>query len=296
MEDFEFTVPLEKKEEVITILLENEKIPTPGGGKPSSPPTVTFKKYDGITMAALPGAEFTIYRENGSVYETVRTDSSGYAYVSFDSPGNYTYQETKAPAGYQADSERYELKITTFSHKSIPVANYHTPPNVTIKKADSETGEPIEGVRFEIWDETGRIVYKGTTDSYGQVTFTPERYGAFAVRETKVPEAYEKSDGYLTFTVRASGIEGETVFYNGKKDRTPPPDPGKRAGIIHAVYDNGADGYGKGWFDRDGNWHPFATPSKTGDTFPFVVLGLMMCCGMIGLAVLRKKRGWERHE
>ncbi len=296
MEDFEFTVPLEKKEEVITILLENEKIPTPGGGKPSSPPTVTFKKYDGITMAALPGAEFTINRENGSVYETVRIDSSGYAYVSFDSPGIYTYQETKAPAGYQADPEQYELKITSSSHKSIPVANYHTPPNVTIKKADSETGEPIEGVRFEIWDETGRIVYKGTTDAYGQVTFTPERYGAFAVRETKVPEAYEKSEGYLTFTVRASGIEGETVFYNGKKDRTPPHDPGKRAGVIHAVYDNGADGYGKGWFDRDGNWHPFATPSKTGDTFPFVLLGLMMCCGMIGLAVLRKKRGGKRHE
>lgn len=295
MEDFEFTVPLEKKEEVISILLENEKIPTPGGGKPSSPPTVTFKKYDGITMAALPGAEFTIYRENGTVYERVTTDSAGYAYVTFDSPGSYTYQETKAPAGYQADPNRYELKITAASHKSIPAANYHTPPNVTIKKADSETGEPVEGVRFEIWDETGQVVYKGTTDSYGQITFIPDRYGAFAVRETKVPEAYTKSEGYLTFTVRAGGIEGETVFYNAKKDRTLPPDPGKRAGMIHAVYDNGADGYGNGWFDRDGTWHPFATPSKTGDVFPFAVLGLIMCCGMIGLAIIRKKRGGEGH-
>lgn len=294
MGDFEFTVPLEKKEGVIAILLENEKIPTPGGGKPSSPPAVSFRKYDGITMAALPGAEFTIYREDGTIYETVTTNLNGYAYVSFDVPGNYTYQETKAPIGYQADPARYKLKITASSHKTLSVANYHIPPNVTIKKADSETGEPIEGVGFEISDETGRVIYKGTTDSYGQVTFTPERYGAYAVWETRVPDAYTRSEGYLTFTVRAGGIEGETIFYNGKKDRNPPPDPGKRAGVIHAVYDNGAEGYGKGWFDRDGNWHPFATPSKTGDTFPFGVFGLLMCCGIIGLVVIRKKRGGKR--
>lgn len=65
--------------------------------------------------------------------------------------------------------------------------------------------------------------------------------------------------------------------------------------MIHAVYDNGADRYGNGWFDRDGTWHPFATPSKTGDVFPFAVLGLIMCCGMIGLAIIRKKRGGEGH-
>ena len=140
------------------------------------------------------------------------------------------------------------------------------------------------------------MVYTDTTDAYGLITFKPGQYGHYAVRETKVPNKYEISDGYITFTVTKAGVEGETTFYNNKKDEPPKTDdPGKR-GFIDAEYDNGSDAYGKGWFDRDGNWHPFANPSKTGDFFPFLILAGLIACGTVGFVAVNRKKKGEHHE
>ena len=310
--DVEFTIPFEKTQDVIVVTMEDTKIPTGGGGNhgggggggTSTPPTLTFKKYDGLTMQALPGAEFTIYDADGRVYKTVTTDQNGYARVTFSQLGKYSYKETKAPAGYEIDDTKHEFEITKSSYLTQNVANYTTPPDVEVVKKDAETGEVIQGVTFEITNEAGQVVYKGTTDRYGMVKFSPSEYGNYAVRETKVPNGYEKSDGYITFKVTAGGIEGDTTFFNNKvtppgptppgtpPDNTPPVDnPSK--GHIDAKYDGNTKGGGEGWFDRDGNWHPFATPSKTGDYFPFVILFAMMGIGCAGLMVMRKER---RHE
>ena len=303
--DVEFTIPLEKPDTIIEVVMENRK-PSGGGGgdddddgpdgghSGSTPPSVSIKKYDGVTMQALPGAEFTFYDSNGNVVTTATTNSNGYAYVTFNTTGTFTYKETKAPDGYEISDEVHTIEITRTSHLTENVPNYDNPPDVNITKKDAETGEVISGVRFEITNENGEVVYTGTTDSYGQVIFSPDEYGAYAVRETSVPDGYEKSDGYITFTVTEAGVEGETTFYNTKVGVPPLPNPGKR-GEITAQYDNGADGYGNGWFDRDGNWHPFANPLKTGDLFPFAVMIGIAVAGAAGLAVT-KKGGKKKHE
>lgn len=299
--DVEFTIPLNKQADVIEITMENRKT-TGGGGSGgggnsggSTPPSVSIRKYDGVTMKALSGAEFTFYDSNGNAVKTVTTDSAGRAYVSFTTPGTYTYKETKAPNGYEISGEVHELTITKTSHLTENVPNYNSPPDVLITKKDAETGEVIKGVRFEITNENGEVVYTGTTDSYGQVMFSPDAYGAYAVRELSVPDSYEKSDGYITFTVSKSGVEGETTFYNTKVGVPILPNPGKR-GWIDAKYDNGADGYGNGWFDRDGNWHPFANPSKTGDLFPFAMLAGLAVAGAAGFVFTKKRKKKEEEE
>ena len=299
--DVEFTVSMTKPDTLLVIVMENRK-PSGGGnhggggGSTSEPPSIEFNKYDGMTMTALPGAEFTIYDENGNVYRQVVTDQRGKAYVTFSTPGKYSYKETKAPDGYELDETVHEFVINRSSHLTENVANYENPPEVIIKKADAQTGEPIEGVRFEITNEEGKVVYTDTTDAYGLITFKPGQYGHYAVRETKVPNKYEISDGYITFTVTKTGVEGETTFYNNKKDEPPKTDdPGKR-GFIDAEYDNGSDAYGKGWFDRDGNWHPFANPSKTGDFFPFLILAGLIACGAVGFVAVNRKKKGEHHE
>ncbi len=298
--DVEFTVSMTEPDTLLVIVMENRK-PSGGGdhgdgGSTSEPPSIEFNKYDGMTMTALPGAEFTVYDENGNVYRQVVTDQRGKAYVTFSIPGKYSYKETKAPDGYELDGTVREFVISKSSHLTENVANYENPPEVIIKKADAQTGEPIEGVRFEITNEEGKVVYTDTTDVYGLITFKPGQYGHYAVRETKVPNKYEISDGYITFTVTKSGVEGETTFYNNKKDEPPKTDdPGKK-GFINAEYDNGSDAYGKGWFDRDGNWHPFANPSKTGDFFPFLILAVLMVCGAVGFVAVNRKKKGEHHE
>lgn len=301
--DVEFTIPL-KDPGIIEIVMENAKKPEPGGGKDKDPqpPTLTIKKYDGVTMKSLPGTEFTISDSNG-VYKKVTVGLDGYANVTFDTIGKFSYQETKAADGYKIDDTIYYFEIHKDSHLTHPIANYKNPPRVTITKKDSETGSVIAGVRFVIVNEAGMVVFTGVTDSYGQVTFAPDSYGAYAVRETAVPEEYSISDGYITFTVGKGGVEGETTFFNDKKENPPgqdippgqgkPPgrdNPGKRPGIITAEYDNHADAHGSGWYDRDGKWHPFADISQTGDNFPYLFLGVMAFCGLIGLVWIRKRR------
>ena len=298
--DVEFTIPL-YKQETIEIVMEDSKTTSGGGGgggSHSDPPSITFKKYDGMTMKALAGAEFTLFDGDGKVYKTVTTGADGYAYVSFNATGKYSYKETKAAEGYVPDPEIHEFEVTKSTHLTEPVANYEKPPHVTILKKDSETGDLISGVRFVVVDESGEVVYTGTTDSYGQVTFAPEQYGSFAVFETSVPDGYERSDGYITFTVGRGGVEGETTFYNDRTDIPPvtPDNPGKKAGIIDASYDNGADGYGKGWYDRDGKWHPSANIGRTGDPFPFLLLSIIALCGLAGLIVTKRKRGKNDEE
>ena len=305
--DVEFTIPYEKQTDVITVTMENRK-PSggggdnpPSGGSTSTPPQVTIKKYDGVTMKALPGAEFTFYYPDGKEYKTVTTDANGYAYITFNTIGTYTYKETKAPEGYELNDTVHSVNITKTSYITENIANYEEPPKVIITKKDSETGEVISGVHFEVYNEEGNVVYRGTTDSYGQINFTPDEYGAYAVKETSVPEGYNKSDGYITFTVSASGITGETTFFNTKVSVTPPEpendNPGKR-GKITADYDNGADGFGEGWFDSDGNWHPFSNVSKvdTGDVYPFAILIGIMLCGIAGFVTMKSRGRRREHE
>lgn len=288
--DVEFIIPYENPGHAIEVIMENPKKSGGSDGEdPYSPPEITFKKYDGITMRALPGAEFTIYDSSKRIYKVVTVGTSGQVTVSFAKPGIYTYKETKAPEGYLPDPTEYTIEVREANSTVIHVPNYQIPPDVTIHKKDSVTGEPVPGVRFEITDENGIVVAKEVTDQYGQIRFSPPRYGAYAVTETKVPHDYELSDGYITFTITAAGVEGETTFFNHKKDTPAPEHPGKKAGTIHVSYDNNAEGYGKGWFDKDGIWHPFARPAKTGDAYPFAILILIALCGAAGFIYTKRE-------
>ena len=283
--DMEFTVPMTKPNESIIITMMDKKIPTHhtdgGGGSDPITPTVTFHKYDGVTLKSLQGAEFTIYDENGRAWKTVTTDENGYASVSFTAIGKYTYRETKAPAGYAANNAVYELNVTSSMVRTEQVANYTTPPTVYIRKADAQTGAPIEGVRFEVIDTNNKVVYSATTDKNGYIAFIPPQYGVYAVIETKVPSNYNLSDGYIAFNVQPGGVEGETTFYNTRKDTPETPDT-----------PNTPDIPGKpSTPENPPTWQPpKPNKPKTGDYFPFAVFGAMLVAGAAGFIVSRKKR------
>ncbi len=285
--DVEFTIPLVKTQDVITVVMENTK-PGGGGGGGSTPakPHISIRKYDGVTMEALPGAEYTFYDADGKVVAVAETSGpAGAIALNFKDPGTYTFKETKAPEGYKADDTVYTFDVSVGSYEIFQIPNYEEPKNVTILKKDAVTGEVIEGVTFQIVNEVGEVVYKGTTDMNGQITFSPETYGSYAVVETWVPAEYELSDEYLTFKYTAAGLAGETVFYNHKLEV-----PQRRLGRIEAFYRSGLKREGTGWIDRDGKWHPFP---RTGEA-PFWPLALVFVVGLAGfLAVTfrgKKKR------
>lgn len=108
--------------------MEDSKITDDGNDDShSEAPSITFKKYDGMTMKALPGAEFPVYDSKGKVYKTVTTGADGYACLSFTSPGKYSYKETKAPNGYKPDDTVYEFEIKLSMHMTVPVFSFPLP-------------------------------------------------------------------------------------------------------------------------------------------------------------------------
>ena len=102
-------------------VVENEKLPTGGGG---SSYQIEIKKVDKDTRETLAGAEFEIWSsklaEDGVTLipdkklleQNVITGQYGVVTISVDHKGTFFYREVKAPDGYKADSEFHLIDTT----------------------------------------------------------------------------------------------------------------------------------------------------------------------------------------
>lgn len=199
---------------------------------------ITIQKQDLATGGAaqqalsLKDAEFTLTDCTGRT-GTAKTDEKGVAKFIGVPIGDFTYYESKAPAGYALSSERIShdidfdnlkvedtLKVTA----TKPVVNRPIAFDVEISKFKRDEGEtggvmrPAKGVVFKIISKTtGKVIASITTDVYGtartpdgawygdgerkqgikgSIPFDPKGY---IVREDKasVPEGYAPMDDFM---------------------------------------------------------------------------------------------------
>ena len=80
----------------------------------------------------LPGAEFTLTREDGKAYTTVSDDNGYLSFTGLDA-GTYTLQETKAPEGYSLNEASIPVVITAEYNADGTLKKY------VIKVDDKET-------------------------------------------------------------------------------------------------------------------------------------------------------------
>ncbi|WP_186806321.1 prealbumin-like fold domain-containing protein, partial [Ligilactobacillus aviarius] len=88
---------------------------------------LTLQKQDGLTKVALPGAQFSLYK-NGTALKTAVTDNTGKLVFTGLTDGNYTLKETKAPNGYQLPKDEYHFTISQGK-----LANSNLPKNYILK-------------------------------------------------------------------------------------------------------------------------------------------------------------------
>ncbi|WP_027634360.1 SpaA isopeptide-forming pilin-related protein [Clostridium hydrogeniformans] len=168
---------------------------------------VQIKKTDD-SGSILPGAEFTLYDNSGSVVETIVSDSNGMVTFENVDYGNYTVKETKAPEGYIASSE--EIKVEVKDHGAVysyDVENTRIKGTVKIKKTDNN-GNVLSGAEFTLYDNGGNVVETVVSDSSGMVIFENVDYGNYTVKETKAPEGYVASRDEIKVAV----TEHEAVY------------------------------------------------------------------------------------
>ena len=151
-------------------------------------------KRDSLTREALAGAEFTVTRLSAPAGATgvgdsvvIVTDASGVAETGWLPWGRYRIEETTVPQHYVDVGFETEVEIRDSGRTcEIEVENEPTKGYIRITKTDRLNGNPIEGVRFDIYenDEYGSaLVGSMVTDENGVAVSEPLRKGRYIVRE-----------------------------------------------------------------------------------------------------------------
>ena len=151
-------------------------------------------KRDSLTREALAGAEFTVTRLSAPAGATgvggsvvIVTDASGVAETGWLPWGRYRIEETKVPRHYVDVGFETEVEIRDRGRTcEIEVENEPTKGYIRITKTDRLNGNPIEGVRFDIYenDEYGSaLACSMVTDENGVAVSEPLRKGRYIVRE-----------------------------------------------------------------------------------------------------------------
>ena len=162
--------------------------------------------------AKFEGAEYSIYKDANctNFVEKLTVDKNGYAtssdlllvdYVngSYNYTETYYVKETKAPTGYNIDTNVYTVYQNTASQNvkvaeqtvtskekviknSIEITKY-------IEETDSTLKQKLSGVVFKavLNSDTSKVYYSTQTDNNGKCVISDLPYGTYTISEVKIP-------------------------------------------------------------------------------------------------------------
>lgn len=158
----------------------------------------------------LAGAVFDVKNADGKVLCSIKTTKEGV--VSPLLPiGSYVISERMQPTGFKFTDETWKVEITRDSEETISLTIENEPNEVTLKKRDITTGKPIPGATVEIYDEAGKLYYKGVTDESGKIYMREIPAGKYTYKETICPDGFALNTETFAFSVDKYGkVTGTT--------------------------------------------------------------------------------------
>lgn len=207
-------------------------------------------KIDSETRDPLEGAVFKLYGHDRLEIGTYTTNNLGEIFVQGLPSGTYYLQEQKAPAGYVLDNTVREIelvggKTTTVEWKNTALGT------LRIIKVDADTGKPLYGATFLLYDSRDNLLGEYTTDQNGLIVFgTSLQAGKYKLKEIKAPEGYVLDETVRTITVKSGTtteieIENElqvgniqiVKVSNGKNEVTGDKKGDGLSGAVFEIYD-----------------------------------------------------------
>ena len=179
--------------------------------------SIRIVKRDSLTKEALAGAEFTITRvsglpahqgkDDGEVVAVLTTDAEGVALSPPLTYGTYRVEESKAPEHYVDQVFAMEVEIRE-NGKTYEIAAENEPTKgyIRITKTDRLNGNPIAGVRFDIYENDAygsALAGSMVTDENGVAVSEPLRKGRYIVREHGETAGYVFEEIALEATVQS---------------------------------------------------------------------------------------------
>ena len=192
---YDFTVDTNDK--VYSFTVSNEQVKS----------TIKIAKIDADTNKPLKGATFKLYRKSDdSEVTTITTGSNGFAMLNAIPYGEYYVVETIAPEGYVLNSARQDITITDNNNTyTFSFTNKIIEGGLTISKVDGDTGSPLQGVEFKIYNSADDEVSTVTTDNKGKAVVNNLAYGDYYFKETKAPTGYFISNAKVNFSIDTNG-------------------------------------------------------------------------------------------
>lgn len=147
----------------------------------------------------LAGVMFGLKKADGMLMMTAKTDAKGMATFEKVPFGTYTLVETRALPGYlKADTE---IRLTVdgmFVNPKEPIATV-TNERQKIRGLKVDTaGQALPGAAFSLINaDTGEIVDVAASDEKGEFYLTGFGYGDWIIRETVVPEGFNRVEDVL---------------------------------------------------------------------------------------------------
>ena len=154
----------------------------------------------------LSGVGFTLYDASRRTISTKTTDSSGVVSFSDLTPGNYYYAETSTLPGYVPDSTQYPVSISS-NGQVVKKTMTNTPEKggLQITKTD-DSGNPLSGVGFTLYDSSKRTISTKTTDSSGVVSFSDLAPGNYYYAETSALPGYVPDTTQYAVSITTSSL------------------------------------------------------------------------------------------
>ena len=161
-------------------------------------PSLEIIKADAKTGALLPGAVFTVRKVGETATVTVTTDSTGKALLEGLEPGVHEVTEKTPPTNYLPSANPTQLVTLEAGKTTVIRFENERKPDLTIKKVDSITGDPIKGAKFSVTYysgdnmSTGAAEYLGVfyTDENGEITLPKQRSGWYRLTEEAAAPGY----------------------------------------------------------------------------------------------------------
>ena len=164
-------------------------------------PSITVEKYDEETGEKLPGAQFAIYEQADTARPVVEgmTDENGKFTSGYIKPGTYVVKELNPPPGYMFSDKTSPDRVIVAKPgdgEIIVKVDKIKLPELTIKKIDSVTKEPIPGVVYEVKevDDTSVQPTTATTDENGMIVIPGLKAGTYEITEISTPKPYILND------------------------------------------------------------------------------------------------------
>ena len=189
--------------------------------------SVLIRKIDSVTGEGIEGVKFLLYDSDGEPIGQFESDDEGYVWIKKELPeGRYKLHELESAEGYISDDSVKTFYVHKGRTTEIIWKNTPQTGQIVVTKRSSEfneltglpAGSPLEGAVFEIYNTTGNMVDRMTSDSRGIAASKGLPVGVYIVKEVSSPRYYALNDRELLAEIRHNGDIVRFEVLNGSID------------------------------------------------------------------------------